>query len=67
MRVLQRPGLALTTTVVLFSLTATAALMGWIPSSFGRTAGTPSSASTLPVAPALAAQHPKKFAFSVQL
>lgn len=45
------------TTVVLFSLTATAALMGWIPSSFGRTADTMTPASTLPVAPALAAQQ----------
>jgi outer membrane lipoprotein SlyB len=37
------------TTVVLFSLTATAALMGWIPNSFGRTpdAGAVASASPL--------------------
>jgi outer membrane lipoprotein SlyB len=45
------------TTVVLFSLTATAALMGWIPSSLGRTADTLTPASTMPVAPALAAQQ----------
>jgi uncharacterized protein YcfJ len=44
------------TTVVLFSLTATAALTGWIPSSFGRTTDTATPTSTLPVAPALAAQ-----------
>jgi outer membrane lipoprotein SlyB len=43
------------TTVVLFSLTATAALMGWIPNSFGRTTDT--LGSTSPVLPALPAQH----------
>jgi outer membrane lipoprotein SlyB len=45
------------TTVVLFSLTATAALMGWIPSSFGRAADAVTPTSVLPVAPALAAQQ----------
>jgi uncharacterized protein YcfJ len=44
------------TAVVLFSLTATAALMGWIPSSFGRTNDTLASNATMPAAPALAAQ-----------
>jgi outer membrane lipoprotein SlyB len=45
------------TAVVLFSLTATAALMGWIPNSFGRTADTVTSASASPLVPAGAAQH----------
>jgi outer membrane lipoprotein SlyB len=43
------------TAVVLFSLTATAALMGWIPNSFGRTADTVTSASALP----LVHSHPR--------
>jgi outer membrane lipoprotein SlyB len=45
------------TTVVLFSLTATAALMGWIPNSFGRTADTGALASASPAMPALPAQQ----------
>jgi outer membrane lipoprotein SlyB len=45
------------TTVVLFSLTATAALMGWIPNSFGRTADTGALASASPSMPAAPAQQ----------
>lgn len=43
--------------VVLVSLTGTAALMGWLPSSTGANAGTAASALASPAVPALAAQQ----------
>ena len=43
--------------VVLVSLTGTAALMGWLPSSAGANAGTAASALASPAVPALAAQQ----------
>ena len=45
------------TTVVLFSLTATAALMGWLPNSYGRTADTGALTSASPVMSAVPAQQ----------
>jgi outer membrane lipoprotein SlyB len=45
------------TTVVLFSLTATAALMGWIPNSFGRTADTGALAAASPAMPGVPMQQ----------
>jgi outer membrane lipoprotein SlyB len=45
------------TTVVLFSLTATAALMGWIPNSFGRTADAGAMPPALTAMPAVPVQH----------